>query len=140
MNTATVTVEDLGDLGLFSLQPERQRNVVGKLTLIGLTRKDVELMLAEAQSTCSDIKIALAILSKLLNGPQTDLLTAVMQLRKREEKKRANPTLNPLYEENEKRVKHIDQVWEEERRQKAAGIAAEIERKKMPWERMRKVD
>lgn len=136
----TVTVDDLGDLGLYSLQPERQRNVVGRLTLLGITRKDVELLLAEAQSTCSDHKIALAILSKLLNGPQPDLLSSVMQLRKREERKRANPTSNPVYEQNAERQRKIDEEFAEAERRKAAGEV--VERRVMPWERnrLRKVD
>lgn len=125
----TVTVEDLGDLGLYTLQPERQRNVVGKLTMIGVTRKDVELMLAEAQGTCSDTKIALAILSKLLNGTQQDLLTAVLQLRKREEKKKQPQAVSATYAENLARQQKINEEFEADQRrieaEKAAGTYVE---------------
>lgn len=136
----TVTVEDLGDLGLYSLQPERQRSAVAKLTMVNCTAADLKLLLKEARDTCSDQKIALAIISKLLNGPLQDIATAIQQLRAREERRTKNPTLNPTYEENERRVRAHDQEWEEEQRRKLAGEAAETERKRMPWERMRRVD
>ena len=136
----TVTVADLGDLGLYSLQPERQRSAVAKLTMVNCTANDLRLLVHEAQSTCSDQKIALAIISKLINGPLQDIATAIQQLRAREERRKANPTLNPTFEQNAERQRRLDAEWEAEQRRKAEGAAAELERKKMPWERLKRVD